>query len=833
MDEKPIIRISIRNLVEFILRAGDIDNRHMMSGDQAMAEGSRIHRKIQASRGSNYRAEVSLKFQKDCGRYLLGVEGRADGIEENKRDGISEFTIEEIKGTYRELFRIQEPDQTHLAQAKCYAYLYASQYMDTNIASDAEEKENTGTEAGREAGTEIIYANWMNIRMTYCNLDTEEIRIFESKYTFQELQEWFEQLLEEYQKWADFEFEWKEKRQHSIELLSFPFPYRKGQKEFVTYVYQTIYHKRKLFAVAPTGVGKTVSTLFPAVMAVGKGMGDKIFYLTAKTITRTVAEDTYALLREKGLKWKSLTLTAKDKICPYDKPECNPDDCEFAKGHYDRINVALFELLYECDEYRREKIVEIARKHRVCPFELSLDLSLFSDGIICDYNYVFDPHAYLRRFFADGVEGNYLFLVDEAHNLLERGREMYSATLVKEEFLALKKLVKVIYPRLEKHLERCNKELLILKRECQTYQVLESFDSLVHACMRLYTVMEEMLGENEKIQQREEILDLYFKLSHFLSIYERLDDHYVSYSELKEDGTFSVKLFCVDPSSNLAECMGKARSTVLFSATLLPIAYYKKLLGGETKDYEVLIESAFDPNRRALLIGSEVTSKYTRRNEQEYQSIAGYIHEVVKRRHGNYLIFCPSHQFLHRILDCYSRYYMDASIEECIYQSEHMDEKAREDFLNRFADNTTIDLETNICMEIEIEEEQSLLGFCVLGGIFSEGIDLTDDRLIGSIIIGTGLPQVCTERELMKMYFEEAGMNGFDYAYRFPGMNKVLQAAGRVIRTTNDFGVVVLLDERFTMPAYRSLFPKEWENYEVTTKEQIGKKVDHFWNEWL
>ena len=805
METKQMIRISVRNLVEFILRSGDIDNRHVMSGDQAMSEGSRIHRKLQSGRGSNYRAEVSLKFQKDCKDYDLSIEGRADGIESEQKEDETFYTVEEIKGTYRELFKIQEPVSVHLAQAKCYAAIYLIQ----------NELERIG------------------IRMTYCNIDTEEVRSFESIHTKQELGNWFQDLTNEYQKWADFEFEWSNRKLQSIQTLQFPFSYRKGQKEFVTYVYQTIYHARKLFAVAPTGVGKTISTIYPAVMALGKSMADKLFYLTAKTITRTVAENTFNLLRKGGLSWKSITLTAKEKICPYDKPECNPEACEFAKGHYDRINQAVFDLLTNCDEYDRTTVEAYAKKHTVCPFELSLDLSLFSDGIICDYNYVFDPHVYLKRFFADGVEKNYIFLIDEAHNLLDRGREMYSATLVKEEFLELKKLIKVEYPVIARSLDACNREMLALKKECSTYRVLLGMDPFVHACMRLFSVIEEKLQEDEMTGFKEEILDLYFKLSHFLAIYETFDEHYIAYSELLKDGTFLVKLFCVDPSSNLEACMKKARSTILFSATLLPLHYYKKLLGGSKEDYEVYIESAFDSRKRALLIGKEVTSKYTRRTEEEYRNIADYIHEIVKRRHGNYLVFCPSHQFLQKVLDTYIRYYQDEQTEECIYQSEHMDEKAREDFINRFSDNTEIDLESSIFMEIEIEQEQSLLGFCVLGGIFSEGIDLTNDRLIGSIIIGTGLPQVCTERELMKVYFEESGLNGFDYAYQYPGMNKVLQAAGRVIRTTSDFGIVALLDERFDSNQHRSLFPKEWDNYQVTTKEQIGHFVEKFWNEWL
>lgn len=806
------IKTSVRNLVEFLMRSGSIDNRHAASSDDAMAEGSRIHRMLQRRMGSEYRSEVLLRYLYQTKRYDIMIEGRADGII-TEADG---FTIDEIKGTYRDVTKLAEAVPVHLAQAKCYAYMYAAEHPAESI----------------------------RVRMTYCNIDTEEIRYFHYEYTFTELESWFRELNAQYQKWADLEFDWKEKRQASIRTLVFPFSYREGQKELAAYVYQTICHNRKLFLEAPTGVGKTISTVFPAVKAIGVGKADKIFYLTAKTITRAVADETFSLLREKGLAFKTVLLTARDKICFREESECNPQSCPYADGHFDRINEALHDILTHEVNYSREKIEEYAEKHRVCPFEMGLDISLFCDGIICDYNYVFDPHVYLRRFFGENVRGEYLFLIDEAHNLVERGREMYSASLWKEDFLELKRKVKPVDERLGRHLDKCNKELLILKRECETYRIVEMLSPFVTALMRLHTALSDFLEEHEEHDPmgiRRDILEFYFAVSHFLEMYELMDENYVSYTKMEDDGRFLIRLFCVNPSANLRECMNRGRSSILFSATLLPIQYYKKLLGGEASDYEVYAKSVFDRRRCGLFIGNDVTTRYTRRNAEEYRRIAAYIYQTVKNRYGNYMIFFPSYSFLQKVYEVYINEFWEETTQECIVQEGHMNERAREAFLDRFSLNNTCNFTDVIQMEVEIEEEKSLIGFCVMGGIFSEGIDLKNDSLIGAVIVGTGIPQVCPEREILRQYFdgtigngfEDALGGGFDYAYRYPGMNKVLQAAGRVIRTAEDVGIVVLLDERFDSPAYRRLFPREWDGCEQVDLGSIGRRIERFWDEWF
>ncbi len=905
------IHISVRNLVEFLLRSGDLDNR-IKGSAQAMLAGSKIHRRLQKQAGGDYRAEVPMacryifdreETQSDREDILANaaviVEGRADGIysgmipqdaldmEGNligslssgdaKTDaGLPCVTIDEIKGTYRNLSRMRRPEPVHVAQARCYGYMYVMAHDLTAV----------------------------QMRMTYCNMDTEQVRYFYEHMTRREICSWFDGLMAEYRKWAAYTLQWRERRTASIRSMSFPFPYREGQKELAADCYRTIVHGRKLFLEAPTGSGKTITTLFPAVKAMGEGKAEKIFYLTAKTIARTVAEDTVNLMRDRYLQCKSVTLTAREKICTLEKPDCNPKACPRAKGHFDRVNEAIYALLTSRDDFSRAAIEEYAEKYQVCPFEMGLDMSLFADVIIGDYNYVFDPHAYLRRFFGEGeIRREYLFLIDEAHNLVDRGREMYSAQLTKEKFLEVRRAVKGRMARIERCLGACNTAMLELRRLVSKEGeavCLETEDiERLSACLyRLQAAISEYLEDYNRKRRREDagkeqdfheltesknrkgkknknrkktvqtaqaaralktvntesipeqlilsglecslagericeteveaadsdpnqedghalLLDLYFELNHFLMIYEKLDEKYVIYAI--KDEAFMIRLFNVDPSTNLKECMDRGRASVLFSATLLPIQYYKSLLGGTQEDYEVYARSVFDPEKRALLVANDVTSRYSRRGPEEYARIADYIHRIGMARYGNYMVFFPSYAFMRAVYQAYQQIYGETETEIWI-QKERMSEADREEFLRRFARSS---------------EEGSFYGFCVLGGIFSEGVDLKKDALIGAVIVGTGLPQISQERELLKDYFARNGVNGYDYAYRYPGMNKVLQAAGRVIRTSEDTGVVALLDERFLQSGYRMLFPREWANYEEICLEHVSHRVDRFWDEWL
>lgn len=780
---KTEIRISVRALVEFILREGDLDNRRTGKADlQAMQAGGRLHRKIQRRMGAGYAAEVPLKITVPMKGFDCVVEGRADGI--FAEDGTE--WIDEIKGVYRDLNLIEQPVGVHLAQALCYAYIYAAQH-------DLPQ---------------------MGVQLTYGNLETEELKMFRETRSREELEEWFHRLMREYEKWAAFQFEWKKIRKESIRPLEFPFPYREGQKELAAGVYRTIARKKRLFIQAPTGVGKTISTVFPAVKAVGEELGDRIFYLTAKTVTRTVAEEAFRILRGSGLRMKTVTLTAKEKLCVCGETLCNPENCPYAGGHFDRINDAVFELLTKGpDELSREVLLAQAHKHRVCPFELSLDTASWTDGVICDYNYVFDPNVRLKRFFAEGIKGKYLFLIDEAHNLVERGREMFSASLCKEDFLELKRKLKGRYRKAERCLERCNKYLLSLKKECDTWQLHEDVGAFVLQLLSLSTELDRIREEGTEPELQQEILDFWFQIRDFLNTADRLDENYVIYSELGGDGRFRLKLYCVETAKALRECLDKGNAAIFFSATLLPMPYYKHLLG-EEDDYAVYARSPFSPDKRLLLLGQDVSSRYTRRNHTEYERMADWLAVMAGGKKGNYLAFFPSYRMMLDVYDIFEEKYGDCV--DCVLQKSGMKEEEREAFLGRFE---------------EKEQEKSLLGFCVLGGIFSEGIDLKREALIGAAVVGTGLPLVCHEREILRGYYEEREMDGFAYAYRYPGMNKVLQAAGRVIRTDEDRGVILLLDDRFLGSEYRRLFPLEWESCQVCRLKDAGKRIEEFWEE--
>ena len=807
-EQRALITVSVRNFVEFLLRGGSIDNRIKSSGPdvESMQEGARIHRMIQHRMGIEYHPEVNVFYTHSFDNYDLKVEGRADGIIEG-----NPLTVDEIKTTHKDLFKLTEPDPIHLAQAKCYAFFILEEInesLDKNVV--------TGEEiivSGEKAFCEIT------VRMTYCNADTLQCKYFHYTYTFLELKTFFFELLLSYKKWADFELTWPDKRNETIKALSFPFSYREGQKELMSQIYHTITNQERLFVEAPTGTGKTIATLYPSIKAMGEGKSRRIFYLTAKTITRTAACDCIELLSKDGLAVKSTVITAKEKICMCtENTKCNPDDCPYADGHYDRVNDAVYDLLTGENSYTRDVIMEYANKHMVCPFEFSLDLSLFSDIIICDYNYVFDPNVYLRRFFAEGIRDDYIFLVDEAHNLVERAMGMFSADLSKEKILKIRSLIKPFDKALASALNKCNKRMLELKNEYDKCGVIEDISPLVVALVTCKANFDRFLEESDGFPDKEEALDFYFDLRHFLNMYENMtDSDYLIYDRINENGEYMVKLLCTNPARSLKQSLDKGICTVFFSATLLPIQYFKDMLTGEN-DNAVYAKSVFDPKKRGLFIAKDVSSKYTRRTENEYYNIARYIDTAIRARHGNYIVFFPSYSFMESVLKQYEEYFEDGDI-LLLKQNPRMNESEREDFLKMFSDSLTD------------KSFKSLLGLCVMGGIFSEGIDLKGDNLIGSIIVGPGLPMVSDEREILKTKYEEEGFNGYDYAYRYPGMNKVLQAAGRVIRTEEDRGVVLLLEERFNQTHYTRLFPREWSGYRQVSISNVKSEILRFWEE--
>lgn len=781
-EKKTQLHISVRNLVEFIFREGDIDNRlsRAMSAD-AMMEGTRIHRKFQGSMGKEYQAEVPLSLVVEGDLYELTVEGRADGI--FTEDG--KCFVDEIKGMYRKVELFEKPVFVHRAQAMCYAYIFALQ---NNMET-------------------------IGIQMTYCNLETEQTKYFREEFSFEEIKKWFDDLMEEYGKWATFQCEMKNQRQASIKELDFPYEYRPGQKKLVSDVYRTIMRQKLLFMQAPTGVGKTISTIFPAVKAVGEELADRIFYLTAKTITATVAKETFALLEKNGYRAKTIQITAKEKLCPCDEMECNPVTCPYAKGHFDRVNDAVFDLLHRCEMIERDDILLQADRYTVCPFELCLDTASWCDNVICDYNYVFDPNVYLKRFFQEGIKGDYIFLIDEAHNMVERSRQMYSAQIYKEDFLTVKRIMKEHSRSIEKALEKCNKILLGMKRECENYTVYDTFGNMVFSFMRLMTLLDEFLQKANEFPGKRDVMDFYFELRNFLNIYDLVDEHYVMYSELEADGRFMLKLFCVDPSLNIQKRLDKGKSAVFFSATFLPVNYYKSLLSTKKDNYAIYADSTFDSKKRLLAMATDVSTRYTRRSRSEYERIAGYINAVVTQKTGNYMVFFPSYKMMNDVADIYCEKYADET--ELMLQKNNMSEAEREEFLDRFSE----------------ESDRTLVAFGIMGGIFGEGIDLKNDRLIGAIVVGTGLPQISNERTILKDYYDAENGCGFDYAFRYPGINKVLQAAGRVIRTTEDTGVILLLDERFWQREYDLLYPREWSDRKPCNIANVGKLVADFWEQ--
>ena len=794
-EERPVKHISVRSLVEFILREGDIDQRSgQVTVKEAMQLGSAMHRKIQGRMGGDYKAEQALKLTWPCEDFDIALEGRADGIFTENGSTV----IDEIKGVVRSLELMEEPVGVHLAQAKCYAFMWLE---NNRNGDDAEVPDRIG------------------VRMSYASLRTEEMKYFRYDFSYEELREWFTGVMKEYSKWAAWEIEWHRIRQRSIKDVTFPYPWREGQKKLAGDVYRTIAAEKNLFIQAPTGTGKTLSTLFPAVKAVGEGMADRIFYLTAKTMARTVAAEAYERMRGEGLRFKTLILTAKEKICPLEEMQCDPEHCPYAEGHYSRVNDVLFSLLQQGDAFDRETVLASAQEGRVCPFELSLDLSEWMDGVICDYNYAFHPRARLKRFFSEGTGFDGIFLVDEAHNLVDRGREMFSASLIREDLMALKRSLKgkAHASGLIRSLDGVSRKMLEMKRDLIAQQEenavheMGSLGTLPLKLLSLTGVMEDFLEKNHDPALAEEVRTCWFEISAFLTILELADEGYVIYDRINDEGKFMVRLFCVDPSRNLQECLDKARSTVFFSATLLPVDYYKRHLSTDPDNFAVYASSCFDPGKLGVFVGGDTSTRFKRRSDAEYEKIAGYIAAALNARKGNYMIFFSSYKMLEDVALHLERKLPEAY--EMICQKSRMSEQEREDFLEAF----------------DAERETGLAGLCVMGSFFGEGIDLRRERLIGTIIVGAALPSVSPEQTILKEYYDSRGEDGFRYAYICPGMNRVLQAAGRVIRTEEDEGIVLLLDERFLQGSYRAAFPREWQS-RVCRLENVGQKLDEFWN---
>lgn len=774
-------KISVRNLVEFILRRGSIDNRK--KSNHTALEGAKIHRKLQKEAGETYEKEVFLKTTVELDDIQLTIEGRADGI--FQKDGL--YYIDEIK-TSEPRFEDLEQEQVNLFfhQARVYAYIYCHKQELTEI----------------------------NLQLTYFQTTEEQITRKTEYQTIEQLDEFFKKLIADYEEWLIFRENWRTVRNASLMALKFPHDnYRKGQRELAVAAYKTIKTKQKLFAEAPTGTGKTVSTLFPTLKAIGEESGERVFYLTAKTITRQVAEDAMIAFNDAGAEVKSVTLTAKDKICFLDETTCNPDQCPYANGYYDRINEGLWDLLNHENQITREVIETYAKKHTLCPFELSLDVSLWCDVIIGDYNYLFDPTVYLRRFFEEEKNEDNIFLIDEAHNLVNRSREMYSAELsyrgAKNVYTIVPKEFKKLRRRINKLLKEFDKIQELSNEDGWDYHHQKApAESLITAGYQLSEVIQEWLAEFPEHAIQETILPFYFDLLHFLKISEFYDDHYETTVE-KTYHDFVIKEFCIDPSLFLEQSLDKGRSSLLFSASFSPLSYYQETLGGK-ESLAYRLPSPFPEENQQVLIANYIETTY-RKREESSPRLVETINQFISGKAGNYFIFFPSYQYLDQTVAVFKERYPEVRV---LIQETVMNETEREDFLANF----------------KIDPAETLVAFCVLGGIFSEGIDLRGTRLIGSMIVGVGLPQMNHEQELIKEYYDEKDNLGFAYAYQLPGMNKVLQAAGRVIRDTTDEGIVVLADRRFATRNYRQLFPNHWHQAKnVNNINELSSEIHRFW----
>jgi DNA excision repair protein ERCC-2 len=823
---KPVYSVQVRELVAFALRRGDLGGGEgdFVGPGRALA-GTRGHQRLQRSRPAGYQKEVRVSHEVDAADFVLRIQGRIDGLLVSP----DEVLLEEIKTVQGAWDRAADP--LHWAQAKIYAFIYA-----------------------RQNGCDAI-----SIRLTYLDLDSGEVTEFREPCPAGALAAFFDEKTAIYLDWMRDWHRWRVRRDQSLGALGFPFAaYRPGQRDLAVAVYRLLEPGGRLFLEAPTGIGKTISVLFPAVKALGEGKLERLFYLTARTSGRAVAEKALNDLRAAGLRLRSLTLTAREKVCLQNGSPCDPRACPLALGYYDRLIPAMREALAR-EEITRAALAEVGAAHRVCPHELSLDLSAWVDAVICDYNYVFDPKVYLRRQFADDA-GDYAFLVDEAHNLVDRARDMFSADLETREVNEVRRALGQAVPACAKSLRRLANALRRLAGSpepepepaeapnppAEPELFPDSGAGVSPALRRMPTssaaaaegagpaglggagdqcrpdlppellphvenamsAAESWLALNQPSDFRPELLQLYFRLHSFCRTADLYDE---SYATIIEPGKSTrVRLFCVDPSSLLRQALERGKAAVFFSATLTPLEYYRTLLGGDERDPVLQLPSPFPPGNLAVLVQDRIRTQLKARSAT-LDEVAGAIAALVAARVGNYLVYLPSYQYLAAVRE---RFQARCPRVQLLAQKPGMTEPEREAFLEAFS----------------VEHGQTLVGFAVLGGVFAEGIDLVGDRLIGAVIVGVGLPQLCLERDLIRHHFEAKTSAGFEFAYAFPGMNRVLQAAGRVIRSESDRGAILLIDARFGEPRYRRLFPACWRPLRARSAAEIAGLVTHFWS---
>lgn len=785
-----ITKLGIRELIEFTLRSGDL-NASMNSMNTAL-EGARIHRMLQKSRGKHYQKEYSLEREVELAGKPYLIHGRADGVILNGDDPL----IEEIKTSDAAFEDLTENTLTlYWGQAKMYAYILMS---DEDLTQ-------------------------LTLQLTYYRRTTEEVTTKKKTYTLAEATEFFHSVTAEYETWLKLQTELRQSRNKSIKNLAFPFDhYRTGQRELAVSVYKALRLKKQLFIEAPTGTGKTISTVFPCIKAMGENQIQRLFYLTAKQSTRRVAEQALSLMGQQGLTLRSITLTAKDTITFPEEADLAPEDNPFMVGYYDRLKPGLKDILTNETAITRETVEAYARKHQLDPFEFSLDISLFCDVIICDYNYLFDPQVYLQRFFAVDHDDDNFFLVDEAHNLVSRSRDMYSTELSLApltDLIAATKNAPEGTPALLRAFRAMRRAFfqvagpLIDSGEVESV-FNEPAINFNQAVTKLSDHISDWLGDEKRPQNdfTKAVLDYYFSCLSYLKIADYYDETYRTKINLGDDHDREItfKQVCLDPSAFLRDCLDKGRGAVLFSATLSPLAYYQRVLGGNEDSLCYQLPSPFPPKHQSILITDYISTTYRSREANLAKIITG-IKTMVNGKTGNYLVFLPSYSFLNTVSLAFTTAYPNV---KTVTQSPSMSEPARTDFLAEFKPNPS----------------DSLVGFAILGGLFSEGIDLTANRLIGVAIVSVGLPGISTENNLLRDYFDSQDEPGFEYAYQLPGLNHVFQAAGRLIRSASDQGIILLMDQRFASQRYLRYFPPHWQYHRIVhSATELAPTIEHFW----
>lgn len=800
--ERSAVMLSVTELCSLALMGGDLDLCPGMGkrfSFERAALGAKIHRKIQANAGVLYDAERPFCNTTKLGDVHFEVSGRADGILKTDPP-----TVDEIKTVSAKRFELP-PHPMHDAQLRCYAYFLA-----------------------REKGLKQV-----RVRLTYYCVETEEIRYFEVTYTDEQLQAFYMDLLSRVLYRAKLLIDRETSLRPSVHSSHFPYAsVREGQDIMIRECYRDILAGKRLFAEAPTGTGKTLSTLYPAMRALGEGHCDKIFYLTAKAAVRREAFRAAAQLFAAGTHLRTVILTAREQICVNEaalsdptgvSSHCNPVDCSCAKGFYDRLDGAIQEAMSLHHGFSRASILEIAARHRLCPYEFQLELSQLCDVVICDYNYVFDPMVYLRRYFDPDAakENRYVFLVDEAHNLADRAMSMYSASLDIDELRSVLAVLPASEEALLKAIEKLTVPMDGFRRLCEE-NLFKDEDGVEHgyylsrapmerfqtAVFEARQTMDGWLRKHRGDELEPVIHRLFSTLKRFETIAEYYDDKFLTFIELEGEKRV-IRLICLDPSRVLDARLSVAHASVLFSATLTPSDYFADILGGGKDAVRISLPSPFDARQFCLVGVANVSTRLDDR-EKSYGRIASLIAAAASGKHGNYIAYFPSYQYMEQVLERFQKKYQRVP---CVVQKRGMNAAEKEAFLSVFCDDGHL-----------------RVGFCVLGGSFSEGIDLPGGQLIGTVIVGTGLPGLSNERNILRDYYETTRERGFDYAYTYPGMNRVLQAAGRVIRREEDRGVVVLIDDRYADPRCTRLFPDHWNHIQYANNSaELAEIVTDFW----